>query len=133
MKVKVIYPSDGSQEKSRIEFFVETPKPTTPTPLGEDCEYILSQVWRLANFVEASDQQRFRDYAEQNGVKAIRSMMVGDIAAFEDGRYYVCENIGWKEVDEQFIKHWESLDSGTRLMGVKYYLKYPERRATHEQ
>jgi len=123
MKVKVIYPSDGSHEKSRIEFEVDVPN---VVGAGKpDHEYLLGRAWRQANFVEDTDLERFRDYGKQNGVPMIRSAMVGDIFIIEDVPY-VCDSVGWYKLEPKAIELWAKLPSTERLMGVKWCLEKRE-------
>ncbi len=115
MLVTVIYPSDGSPEKSRIETVLDIPT--------SDVQFALNRAWRLMNVVSESDVPRFRIYAEWAGVSGMRSSMVGDVYITDSGlekKYFICDMIGFSEVSEEIAKKWESLDNRDRTMGYKY-------------
>ena len=118
MIVTVIYPSDGSHEKSRIEYTVNVSD-------NVSYENALEEAWRLANFVMDTDLPVFQGYAKANGVEMVRSAMVGDVFVAA-GRYWVCDNVGFSEMTPEDIAKWVSLPSTNRLLGVKYckQLKY---------
>jgi hypothetical protein len=119
MKVHVTYPSDGSNGKPRIRFDVDVPNPVEPsTPVNH--EFLLEYVWRAANYVHEGDKANFRNYAAQAGVDGVRSMMVGDMAAFDDGTIWICNNTGWKQISREEAEIWITLDSRDRVMGVEW-------------
>ncbi len=125
MKVKVIYPSDGSHEKSRIEFEVDVPNRVSQTAAEAnkaDHEYLLGEAWQQANFVEREDLARFQGYGKQNGVPMIRSAMVGDIFIVE-GTPYVCDSAGWKEIDPRAVELWAKINITDRAIGYQWCIQ----------
>lgn len=103
-KIKVIYPHHASYEKECVEFHVEVDSKT-------DVNEALEIVWRQANLVTESDVPRMKKYAEEAGVKGIRSMMVGDVCQF-DNEFYICDPAGFSKIDkdavDSLLKSWHN-------------------------
>jgi hypothetical protein len=90
MKITVIYPKGqfGSTEDQEFEIEVELPEGSPgPDPLD-----ICERVFRMMNRVDGSEIEHYLDKFQ------CRSLSVGDLVGFPDGRIFCCDMTGWREI-----------------------------------
>lgn len=63
--------------------------------VGNATAFDLGELFRRMNCVDGSDQE----YVGRGKKFQVRSMSVGDIAIDEEGRGYLCNNVGWGQFD----------------------------------
>ena len=101
IKVKVIYPQDKV-----LEFEADGKNGTFP--MLEECWDFLNRKGKTNYFLD-------KHHA--------RSSMVGDIYQITcDGiiRYFICDSVGFKEVDKNFAEQWENLPYSKRMFGIDF-------------
>lgn len=65
-----------------------------------------------------------QDEFKQSRWPNTRSMMVGDIVEFENGKMFFCDACGWAEIDLTFFELWKKVDSRDRHASMFFYSKY---------
>ena len=101
IKVRVTYPQDKV-----LEFEADGKNGLFP---------MLDECWAFLN--RKGETNYFLDKHKA------RSSMVGDIYEITcDGitRYFICDSMGFKEVDKNFANEWEKLPHAKRMMGLDF-------------
>lgn len=121
-KVTVIYPRDDEKGreitqsfflKDRKELNDDTNHTGEVTSMPAD-HVILEHVYRLMNVVNGD---------EIPTLIGCRSMSVGDLVNIKDSdgdRWYVCDNIGFTKVSNEFVTKWVLLPFSKRSFGIKW-------------
>ena len=133
MKITVIYPSDGSYEKSRLQFEVEVGL-FDPAIDTNDIDRVLGLAWRATNIVIEDDVERMKGYAKQCGVAGIRPSMVGDVfivpltvAGYCFYGIFVVDLVGFKQIEPQSLENWLNLSANDRIMRERWELNTIDR------
>tara|TARA_Y100000034_G_scaffold1017_1_gene1286 strand:+ start:7432 stop:7701 length:270 start_codon:yes stop_codon:yes gene_type:complete len=83
----VVYPagSFGSDITERWKIKVDV-------PADADADSICEEIFRMMNRVDGSEIEHYLEEFQ------CRSMSMGDIVELTDGRHFICDAVGWREL-----------------------------------
>lgn len=104
VKVRVIYPQDKV-----LEFEAEQ---------RDDIFKLLEECWSFLN--RKDEPNYFLDKYKA------RNSMVGDIYQVtlnNATRYFICDSVGFKEVNKDFVEQWEKIPYLKRMLGIDFAIR----------
>ena len=117
-KLTITYPSGASQEKDRLVMVNEE----VPISLIDD-KQICEWGWQQLQRHDKASSAIMERIARENGVRSIRSAMVGDIFTVDD-RHYYCDSVGFKAIDKATFDKILKLPAVERTMGLTWIQNY---------